>query len=141
MRLLECNRAGKLGLTRDLFGRDIPKYAILSHTWGADAEEVTFKDLVDGTNKGKGGYRKIQFHGEQARRDGLQYFWVGTCCIDNSSSAELAEAINSMFQWYRGAVKCYVYLLDILVPDYDECQLIWESDFRSSRWFTCGWTL
>ncbi|KAG4431647.1 hypothetical protein IFR05_012870 [Cadophora sp. M221] len=67
--------------------------------WGTD--EVTFKDLTDGTNKGKaGGYGKIQFCGEQARRDGLKYFWVDICCIDKSSSAELSEAINSMFRWY-----------------------------------------
>ncbi|KAN0080705.1 hypothetical protein V8E54_003909, partial [Elaphomyces granulatus] len=49
------------------------------------------------------GYDKIRFCGEQARRDGWQYFWIDTCCIDKSSSTELQEAINSMFQWYRDA--------------------------------------
>jgi hypothetical protein len=92
---------------------DIPEYAILSHTWGADTEEVTFGDLMDGTGKSKAGYEKIRFCGEQARRDGLQYFWVDTCCIDKSSSAELQEAINSMFRWYQNAAKCYVYLSDV----------------------------
>jgi len=53
MRLLERNSAGQLSLTKDLIGDDIPKYAILSHTWGA--EEVTFRDLVDGTGKSKTG--------------------------------------------------------------------------------------
>ena len=138
MRLLEYNNEGEFSLT-DNFGNETPQYAILSHTW--EAEEVTFKDLVDSTGNGKAGYRKIQFCGEQARRDGLQYFWVDTCCIDKSSSAELAEAINSMFQWYSRAVKCYAYLSDILVPDHDERQLTWELDFRNSRWFTRGWTL
>jgi hypothetical protein len=57
-------------------------------------------------DKSKAGYGKIQFFGEQARRDGLQYFWVDTCCIDKSSSAELTEAINSMFRWYRESTKC-----------------------------------
>jgi hypothetical protein len=138
MRLLEYNDDGEFSVT-DSFGDETPQYAILSHTWGA--EEVTFNDVMDGTSKCKAGYRKIQFCGEQARRDSLQYFWVDTCCIDKSSSAELAEAINSMFQWYSRAVKCYVYLSDVSVPDYDERQLTWEFDFRKSRWFTRGWTL
>jgi hypothetical protein len=81
MRLLEHNSAGDLSLTKDFVGDDIPEYAMLSHTWGADTEEVTFKDLMDGTGKGKPGYKKIYFCGEQARRDGLQYFWVDTCCM------------------------------------------------------------
>jgi hypothetical protein len=55
-------------------------YAILSHRWGANGEEVTFKGLIDGTDEGKAGYNKIRLYGEQARRDGWQYFWVDTCC-------------------------------------------------------------
>jgi hypothetical protein len=96
MRLLKSDDDGNLSLT-EFFESAIPKYAILSHRWGTD--EVTFKDLTDGTSKSKaGGYSKIRFCGEQARRDGLKYFWVDTCCIDKSSSAELLEAINSMFR-------------------------------------------
>ena len=98
MRLLQSDNDGNLSLT-EFFESAIPNYAILSHRWGTD--EVTFKDLIDGTSKSKaGGYSKIQFCREQARRDGLKYFWVDTCCIDKSSSAELSEAINSMFRWY-----------------------------------------
>jgi hypothetical protein len=97
MRLLERKSAGQLSLTKDFIGDDdIPKYAILSHTWGA--EEVTFRDLIDGTGESKAGYDKIRFCAQQAANDGLQYFWVDTCCIDKSSSAELQEAINSMFR-------------------------------------------
>jgi Heterokaryon incompatibility protein (HET) len=97
MRLLEHNNDSEFVLTKDFVGDDkIPPYAILSHTWGADTQEVTFKDLMDGTGKHKAGYNKIQFCGEQARSDGLQYFWVDTCCIDKSNSTELSEAINSM---------------------------------------------
>ena len=55
---------------------DIPQYAILSHTWGADTDEVTFGDMTNGTGKNKPGYEKIRFCGEQARQDGLQYFWI-----------------------------------------------------------------
>ncbi len=144
MRLLERNSAGEFSLTKD-FGDHVSRYAILSHTWGADAEEVTFRDLVDGTGEGKAGYGKIRFCGEQAKRDGLQYLWVDTCCIDKSNSTELAEAINSMFRWYRNAAKCYVYLSDVSITKRKASnqfsEFTWESAFRTSRWFTRGWTL
>jgi hypothetical protein len=110
--------------------------------WGA--EEVTFKDLIDGTSKSKAGYGKIQFCGGQAKRNGLQYFWVDTCCIDKSNSTELAESINSMFRWYRDATKCYVFLPDVsrLRSDSaDKSNEAWESAFRKSEWFARGWTL
>ncbi|KAL5331173.1 hypothetical protein ACEPPN_000702 [Leptodophora sp. 'Broadleaf-Isolate-01'] len=139
MRLLQYNNDGDFSLT-EFFEGDIPKqYAILSHRWGA--EEVTFKDLTDGTSKGKAGYGKIQFCGEQARHDGLQYFWVDTCCIDKTSSAELSEAINSMFRWYRQSTKCYVYLSEVLRTAVNTDNLAWESAFQNSDWFTRGWTL
>jgi hypothetical protein len=141
MRLLHYNNDGEFSLTE--FFDDIPRYAILSHTWGP--EEVTFKDIVEGNGTSKAGFGKIRFCGEQARRDGWQYFWVDTCCINKSSSAELAEAINSMFRWYQNAVKCYVYLSDISTKKRKASdQLLeytWELAFRSSRWFTRGWTL
>jgi hypothetical protein len=113
MRLLHYNNDGEFSLTKDFVGADIPEYAILSHTWGVDTEEVTFKNLVDGTGKDKSGYEKIWFCSEQARRDGWQYFWVDTCCINKTDAVEVSEAINSMFRWYRNATKCYVYLLDV----------------------------
>jgi hypothetical protein len=61
-------------------GKDIPPYAILSHTWGADSDEVTFNDIIEGTGKSKAGYEKIRFIVEQAALDGLSYSWVDTCC-------------------------------------------------------------
>ena len=140
MRLV-YNNDGKFSLMQ--FFDDIPRYAILSHTWGP--QEVTFGDMMDGNRTSKTGFDKIRFCGEQARRDGLLYFWVDTCCIDKTSSAELAEAINSMFRWYRDAAKCYVFLSDVPRPTVDSedlpYQLPWESAFRTSRWFTRGWTL
>lgn len=145
MHLLEHNNSSEFSLAKDFVDDDIPRYAILSHTWGEDTEEVTFKDLIENTGKSKAGYEKIRFCGEQAKRDGIQYFWVDTCCIDKSSSAELSEAINSMFRWYRDAAKCYVYLSDVSKPavKYDDKpdRLPWESTFRNSAWFTRGWTL
>jgi hypothetical protein len=123
----------------------LPPYAILSHTWGVDSEEVTFEDLMKGTGKSKAGYKKIEFCSKQAASDGLQFFWVDTCCIDKSSSAELTEAINSMFRWYRSGAKCYVYLVDVLALNDDnsnnQSELPWESAFKESKWFTRGWTL
>jgi hypothetical protein len=141
MRLLHYSGDGDFSLT-EFFEGDIPEYAILSHRWGT--EEVTFKDLLNGTSKSKVGYGKIQFCGEQARRDSLQYFWVDTCCIDKSNSTELAEAINSMFRWYRDATKCYVYLSDVPRSrsySTDDSNRAWEPTFRKSKWFTRGWTL
>jgi hypothetical protein len=142
MRLLRSYSDGSISLI-EFFEDNIPKYAILSHRWGA--EEVTFKDMTDGTSKVKSGYGKIQFCGEQTRRNGLEYFWVDTCCIDKSSSAELSEAINSMFRWYQKAARCYVYLSDISTPKRKasdtSAECTWESAFRESNWFIRGWTL
>jgi hypothetical protein len=141
MRFLKGNNDGEFSLTEDLIN-DIPAYAILSHTWGGDTEEVTYRELIDGTGKSKAGYDKVRFCGEEARRDGLQYFWVDTCCIDRSNNAELSEAINSIFRWFQNATKCYVYLSDVSIPGLDEpSQLSLEMAFRHSRWFTRGWTL
>jgi archaellum biogenesis ATPase FlaH len=142
MRLLHYNGDSDFRLA-EFFERTIPKYAILSHTW--DGDEVTFEDLQNGTGTNKGGYEKIRFCAKQANRDGLQYFWVDTCCIDKSNSAELAKAINSMFRWYRMSTKCYVYLSDVSTKKRKASdrfsELSWESAFRRSRWFTRGWTL
>jgi hypothetical protein len=144
MRLLQRNNGGELSLTGDFFN-NIPRYAILSHTWGPFTEEVTFRDIIDGTGKSKASYEKIRFCGEEASRDGLQYFWVDTCCIDKSNAVELQKAINSMFRWYRNAAKCYVYLSDVSRPAFDTNDIghqpPWELAFRKSRWFTRAWTL
>lgn len=140
MHLLLRQSDGNYSLTEDLFS-NIPPYAILSHTWGA--EEVTFKDISNNVGKNKNGYNKIRFCGEQAAKDGLQYIWIDTCCIDKSSSAELTEAINSMFRWYREAAKCYVYLSDVSTNDKNDLwmEIHWPRVFLKSRWFTRGWTL
>jgi hypothetical protein len=86
----------------------IPEYVILSHTW--EEEEVTFDDIDMPHAKGMAGYEKIKKCCEQARRDGYRWVWIDTCCIDKRSSAELSEAINSMYNWYWNAEKCYAYL-------------------------------
>jgi hypothetical protein len=144
MRLVECKSLGNFKLV-EYNDKDIPRYAILSHTWGADSEEVTFKDLMESSGMDKAGYDKIRFCAKQAANDDLQHLWVDTCCIDKSSSAELTEAINSMFHWYRNAAKCYVYLVDVFtrksLSNKKVIRLSWEEAFKSSRWFERGWTL
>jgi hypothetical protein len=133
-------------------GLEPPEYAILSHRWGD--EEVTFQDISDGQPEGKKGYQKIQGAAAQARMEGLAYIWVDTCCIDKTSSAELSEAINSMFAWYRDASICYAYLDDVpsqvrglrdIPPDDKltdkELEEVLRSPFAKSKWFTRGWTL
>ncbi|KAF2728081.1 HET-domain-containing protein, partial [Polyplosphaeria fusca] len=135
MRLLQRSEAGDFSLVE--FVGPVPEYAILSHTWGSDAEEPTFGDLVDGTGKSKAGFDKIRFCIEQAAKDGLHYAWVDTCCIDKRSSSELSEAINSMFRWYQNATRCYVYLADVSGDDSTDVL----SDFQRSRWFQRAWTL
>ncbi|OAL44145.1 HET-domain-containing protein [Pyrenochaeta sp. DS3sAY3a] len=136
MRLLQCQGDNTFKLVYRV-DKQIPPYAILSHTWGADEDEVTFRDLIEGTGTTKVGYRKINFCAKQAAVDGLQYFWIDTCCIDKKSSAELLEAINCMFRWYKDSAKCYVYLDDVLAENLVEDGLA----FQKSRWFTRGWTL
>ncbi|OBT68185.1 hypothetical protein VE03_02340 [Pseudogymnoascus sp. 23342-1-I1] len=112
-------------------------YAILSHTW--DAKEVSFVDMKRGLPYAKSlpYFKKIRGACRQAANDGFQFVWVDTCCIDTSSSAELSEAINSMFRWYSDAKICYAYLSDVVEEDSPKA----ESQFRNSRWFTRGWTL
>lgn len=63
MRLLQFDERGGLKLTEDLHD-NIPPYAILSHTWGKDEEEVTFDDVENGRGKTKAGYTKLRFCGE-----------------------------------------------------------------------------
>ena len=81
---------------------------------------------------------KIRRSCELAERHGYEWLWVDTCCINKSSSAELSEAINSMFQYYSEARICYAYLQDV-GSNFDERAS--ERQFRRSTWHTRGWTL
>ncbi|KAG4431030.1 hypothetical protein IFR05_013488 [Cadophora sp. M221] len=123
----------------EFFGSDIPYYAILSHRWEDD--EVTFQDLISGLGPSRKGYLKVQGCCRKAARDGWRYAWVDSCCIDKSSSAELSEAINSMFQWYRDSQVCYAFLSDVPEGLTIKKHHKKRSRFRKSRWWTRGWTL
>lgn len=123
-----------------------PKYAILSHTWGKPGEEVTYKDMQKrrGLVESRAGFEKIRRCASQTIKDGLEYFWIDTCCINRSSSTELSEAINSMFQWYQRAEVCYAYLIDVSDCPGGHTHAYyqgWLSTFKTSKWFTRGWTL
>lgn len=128
----------------EFVGDDIPRYAILSHTWGPD--ELTYDNIarserVPSNVKIDGCCRKALSHN-------LSYVWIDTICINKNSSAELSEAINSMFEWYRASAMCYAYLPDVSSvpnPDMELGDYAYfeheESEFCRSRWFTRGWTL
>lgn len=109
---------------------DIPPYAILSHTW--EEEEVLYADIQNDLATDKVGYAKVVGFCKEAAAKGLEWAWIDTCCIDKTSSAELSEAINSMYQWYANADICIVYLHDFHGD---------AGDIKDSRWFTRGWTL
>lgn len=127
--------------TRKLEGfwnENVKEYAILSHRWGDD--EVSFRDIQDiAVASNMKGFAKIQKACEHAVNDGIKYLSVDTCCIDKNSSAELSEAINSMFRWYKASAVCYALLSDVHAnaPDSDSVKQQIDSDV----WFTRGWTL
>ncbi|EAW14126.1 HET domain protein [Aspergillus clavatus NRRL 1] len=130
MRLFNCST---LKLT-EFLGEDVPPYAVLSHRW--QDEEVTFQDIQSGISQGKKGYEKVLACCTQAQRGGLDYVWVDTFCIDKTSSAELSESLNSMYDWYHKAQVCYAFLCDVF-----ETSVTDEGSFKDSVWFTRGWTL
>ena len=138
------------------FEDQIPHYAILSHTW--EDEEVTFQDMQKGHGPSRKGWQKIESCCKLVREIGNQeYVWIDTCCIDKSSSSELTESINSMFDWYARSEICYAYLKDVPYVRHDRLfhnefydldlpfpksfDLNFAAAFRRSRWFTRGWTL
>lgn len=113
------------------------RYAILSHTWGEG--EVTFADLPQEKRRTRAeGWEKIRRSCEIAAQLGFTYIWIDTCCIDKTSSAELSEAINSMFQWYEKAEVCIAFLEDFSSADDPTTA---SSEFERCRWFSRGWTL
>ena len=111
-------------------------YAILSHTWGND--EVVFEDLKTGASEQKAGYSKIETSCKLAHTEGYSWIWINTCYIDKSSSAELSETINSMFEWYQKSAVCYVYLEDVRLGTRKRLD---KAALASCRWIKRGWTL
>jgi len=124
------------------------KYAILSHRW--IGQEVECDEILELAKMNVWmrekirrceGYRKILDSCNQAKKDGYQWLWVDTCCIDKRSSAELSEAINSMYRWYEYAQVCYAYLHDVLDSSFPVAHDDWRYANGWPEWFSRGWTL
>ncbi|CAI6339354.1 unnamed protein product [Periconia digitata] len=129
MRLLNCSTLQ----FEDVTSANQQTYSILSHTWHKN--EVLYGPLSDYKDpKYEEGMKKILGACKIALRDQFKHIWIDTCCIDKKSSAELSEAINSMYTWYSKAKRCYVYLKDFDSKDPD-------ADLSKCLWFTRGWTL
>ncbi|KAG1758785.1 hypothetical protein EDD22DRAFT_175420 [Suillus occidentalis] len=113
--------------------KDKVKFAMFSHRW-LDTGEPTFQNMSESqkdASKSLAGYHKLIKFCEKAREYDCELAWSDTCCINKDSSAELDEAIQAMFKWYRGAAICIAYLA---------CSSS-VSDFAQEPWFTRGWTL
>ena len=135
MRLLGVNT-----LKVDSFTGCAPAYAILSHNW--EDEEVTLQQLddLDAASSLKG-FKKLKNACAIAKADGYKWIWIDTCCIDKTSSAELSEAINSMFQWYQQASICYAHISDVSDVEFNRALDSRTPCFPHCRWLTRGWTL
>jgi hypothetical protein len=120
--------------------RDEVSYAILSHCWGK--QEISFECIsysISWTLKAIPESKKLVKCCETARKYGFKYVWIDTCCIDQRSSTELSEAINSMFDWYENAGLYLVYMEDCVKDGLEISDP--KSSFARRRWFTRGWTL
>ncbi|KAK4892930.1 hypothetical protein LTR27_008658 [Elasticomyces elasticus] len=138
-----------------------PRYAILSHTWGED--EISLQEWESGGSAVtlKECYLKVVNACKQAERDGFDWLWADTCCIDKTACidktniSELEVTVQSMYDWYCNAEVCYALLSDVddnrtLTGDDDAVDIEYRSpvynveraqQFRRSRWFRRGWTL
>ncbi|KAG7103963.1 Vegetative incompatibility protein HET-E-1 like [Verticillium longisporum] len=133
MRLVDVR--SKQLVDRKIFDSSRTRYAILSHRW-QDAE-LTLQDLARPDHASLPGYAKLSGACDLAAKKGYDYLWIDTCCIDKTSSAELSEAINSMFRWYEQSAVCYVYLTDVKAGG----SVAPPPEVRASEWFKRGWTL
>lgn len=145
-----------------------PEYAILSHTWISPKDEITYQDFkqrkgdIENDIFKQKGWAKLRRYCDRAKRDGWEWAWMDTCCIDKTNPADTQEAINAMFRWYQNAGVCYAYLDDVDTAKVDGCP---DSDLDDiagrdsvadpasrtrttlkgylihAKWFTRGWTL
>ncbi|KAB5559710.1 heterokaryon incompatibility protein-domain-containing protein [Coniochaeta sp. 2T2.1] len=122
---------------KEFIGYETPPYAILSHTWGEG--EVSLNDMSTGTAPSKKGYVKVTGCCTKAAADGWDWVWIDTCCIDKSSSAELSEAINSMYAWYQGSEICYAFLDDVSALEHTtDSGVPTHEGFYTSEWIEIG---
>ncbi|KIM55502.1 hypothetical protein SCLCIDRAFT_296321 [Scleroderma citrinum Foug A] len=146
----EGKRADRRAQVLEFGDDEVTEYAILSHRWVG--KEVDYSEMVKLAKmdeeerseiRQRDGYRKILQSCEQAMKDGYKWLWIDTCCIDKRSSAELSEAINSMYRWYENSRICYAYLHDLpgssfpIAGDYEK----YPKSMGWPEWFSRGWTL
>lgn len=79
----------------EFYDAETPEYMILSHRWEALQDEPSHADYIADRKTTTIGHAKVLSFCKLAREKGFGYCWIGTCCIDKTSSAELSEAINS----------------------------------------------
>ena len=116
-----------------ILDENVEEFAILSHRW--EEGEVTFQNMHNPAMVSKMyGFAKTKRSCEHAVDGGYKYVWVDTCCINKQSSAELTEAINSMYQWYSASAVCYAFLSDVRAKSLDRDAK--EQQINSSAWFT-----
>nr|POE87385.1 vegetative incompatibility protein het-e-1 [Quercus suber] len=131
MRLLNVHT-----LTFDEFHHpNVPPYVVASHRW-VRGHEITLQDMMKHTNTEKTGYQKVEgfVRYMTATLPHIEWLWIDTCCINQDSSREVSEAVNSMFRWYRRSAVCLTYLHDVDCTDD-------ASALAKSEWFKRGWTL
>jgi hypothetical protein len=112
-----------------------PPYVAASHRWLPNGE-ATFQDVRYRRNTNSDGYHKVEAFAQYMKDNipHVKWLWIDTCCINKDSAAELSEAINSMFEWYRNAEFCLAYLADVETTAN-------RISFEKSEWFKRGWTL
>lgn len=101
---------------REFPGDDFPQYAILSHCWShvTEREEASYQQVSEGRVQSDSySWQKVVRCCDLARSRALNWVWIDTICIDRASSAELSEAINSMYSWYKRSTECYAFLDDV----------------------------
>nr|POF13617.1 vegetative incompatibility protein het-e-1 [Quercus suber] len=132
MRLLNIDT---LTFTDFFVAQALPPYVIASHRWVAGTEAM-LEDVQQQKDTSKAGYHKVKRFAKyvKAQIPLVKWLWIDTCCIDQKSSQEVGEAINSMFRWYRDAEVCLAYLGDVTATNE-------PSSFEKSVWFKRGWTL
>ncbi|KAI1121429.1 heterokaryon incompatibility protein-domain-containing protein [Nemania abortiva] len=149
-----------------------PQYAILSHTWISPKDEITYQDFkqrkgdIENDIFKQKGWAKLQRYCDRAAKDGWDWAWMDTCCIDKTNPADTQEAINAMFRWYQNAGVCYAYLEDVdaspsithgsfpMDLDLDDIagkdnvanptsfhHMALKAFLVKAKWFTRGWTL
>ncbi|KAI1754868.1 heterokaryon incompatibility protein-domain-containing protein [Xylaria castorea] len=175
MRLLETKQY-KLTEMNDI-PRPFPQYAILSHTWISPKDEITYQDFkhrkgdIENDIFKQKGWAKLKSYCNRAAKDGWEWAWMDTCCIDKTNPADTQEAITAMFRWYQNAGICYAYLEDVDTSKVLDCPDLVNGTFpmnsdlddvasednvadptslshmalkaflRKAKWFTRGWTL